>query len=329
MRYIIFVLLVIATVFAFTGCLTTEQPGEIIQDETKSSEVVSTYYKVLPFGDIEYNNYILVNDPEISKYAFIYYIPDTALTGDIVKTVYMGHSALKGMRYSEVVKSVMNNYSWSAPYAEEYGYAMLTVILPRKAIYIERENMIADEIDNPLFERPDLEYKKVISVFIDKLRTAGHIPHEKVFMTGFSSGGIQSNTFSLLHPEMVEATAIGSAGVYAYPVEVLNGVDLHWPLGLSDLEKIDGARFKVDLFKEVEHFVFVGEADVNNDPLEFKYDEYKAKLGVDTVARVPIFVKYLEEYGVDSDYKVYDGVGHKLTPEMMHDTFAFFDSVEF
>jgi len=304
----------IFTIILLASCVTE---GKLNQTETNTLDIA-------PFNEIKVGKQVLVNDPKISKFAFMYSIPKGAIEGNVVKTVLLGHG-LPSPVYSDVVENVERKIQWLNPYANEHGYAILSVIIPNKAQYLERDSMIPGEIKHKWWTRPDLEYRKIIEAFMTALEKAGYTPHDQVYMTGFSNGGIQANTFSLLHPDIVEATAIGAAGVYAYPEKELEGVNLQWPLGLAD--NLNNITFTPELFKEVEHLVFVGSEDIHNDPLEFKYHDYKKKFGATTVDRVPIFANYLKEYGVDAQYKVYDDLGHNWTDEMLEATFDFFDSV--
>ncbi len=298
-------------IISFSSCVTTSFKGNTLNETV--------------FDGIEIGKTVLVNDPEISKFAFMYYIPEESVKHDVVKTVFVGNG-LPSPEYSEVVEGVKWELYWMIPYAEEHGYVLLSVIVPDRAQYLARNAMIPNEIKKSWWERPDLEYRKVIEAFTTEIEESGFNIHNKVFMTGFSNGGIQSNLFSLLHPDMVEATAIGAAGVFAYPAKEVNGVKMNWPLGLAT--DISYTTFTPELFKEVEHLIFVGSEDVNNDPLEFKYDEYKSELGETTADRVPIFAEYLDEYGVKEVIcDIYEGVGHEWKEEMRKSIFEFFDSI--
>ncbi|MGL1894709.1 MAG: hypothetical protein OCD02_24025 [Spirochaetaceae bacterium] len=322
----------------------TEQGGEISaeyfgkytmylsQDSTRAYNLENPL-DIKELDNLKIGEIVLINDPDISKYAFFYYVPESAVSGNITKTALMGMGS-PGSTYKELSVNYLNKMYSHKRFADEYNYAVILMLIPQKAQYLFQNSMILREIENEFWERPDLEYRNVINRFMDELEVGGLNPHRKVYMTGFSNGGSQSSIFPLLHPDMVEATAPGSAGTYVYPANSMNGTELTWPMGLADLHKIDGATFIPELYKEVEQFIFVGTED--NDPIndaanEF-YDRdatafYRDFAGKTPVERVPLYASYLKEYGVNIEYKIYEGIGHDWTDEMMHDVFNFFESI--
>jgi hypothetical protein len=286
---------------------------------------------IIPFDEIIFDEIVLVNDPSISKYAFIYYVPKSATQQKIVKTVLMGHSFVKAT-YEDTVKNGLSKMNMHASYASRNDYAIILMLNPQLAQYLDRDSMIDGEIDNDFWARPDLGYRDVINGFMDKMENSGYNVHRKVFMTGFSNGGIQSNIFPTLHPEMVEATAPGAAGRFIYPVEEIGGFQLTYPMGFSDIDEIDEITFTPELFKEVEQFIYVGANDKNpiNDPLwNLGADtaKYREMFGSRSADRVEPYANFLKEYGVDVEYKIYEGFGHDWDQQMIEDTYDFFNSI--
>ena len=295
--------------------------GEITpQSLARVDKINNNTIDIIEFGSLKVGEIVLVNDPSISKYVFTYYIPES--TGDTMKTVLWGTAF--NVLYDKLVDTKLSEFSHKVSFAEDYGYASIQVIIPMSAQYMASETMISGEINSRWSERPDLEYVKVINAFMDKAKSEGRDVHERVYMTGFSNGGIQSNIFPIMHPEMVEATAIGAAGIYLYPTNE----DMDWPMGLANADEIEGFSFDMDEFREVEHFIFVGENDNKaiNDPVSDGL--YKSKFGAVSCDRVPIYSDYLESIGVDSEYIIYKRTGHEFTNSHIRDIFSFFDTIE-
>lgn len=285
--------------------------------------------EIVVLSEIMTDRISFIYDPQISKYAYYYYLPTSALEQKEVRTVLFGMGSPQST-YEELVENYGNRMNWYRDLADEHGYAVLLVLIPEKAQYLYRDSMITGEIANTFWERPDLEIRKNILSFTTGMEAAGFNPHSKVFMTGFSNGGIQSNIFTILHPDMVEATAVGAAGIYMYPERKRGEQALSYPVGINDLDKIPGNNYSMKELREVEHFIFVGEQDLHNDPILELRDMagyYKENMGATCVERVPLFSDFLNEQGVPSDYKVYQGFGHEWDDSMMDDIFAFFNSV--
>lgn len=278
---------------------------------------------------IETDRISFIYDPQISKYAFYYYLPSSILEQKEIRTVLFGMGSPQST-YEELVENYGNRMNWYRDLAEEHGFAILLVLIPEKAQYLYRDSMVVGEIADTFWERPDLELRQIIQSFTAEIEKEGYNPHKKVFMTGFSNGGIQSNIFSILHPDMVEATAVGAAGIYMYPEEKRGDQALYYPVGIADLDKIPGHRYSLEELRNVEHFVFVGEQDLHNDPiLELREmaGYYQENMGKTCVDRVPRFSDYLNSLGINSEYRIYSGFGHEWDDSMMNDIFTFFDSI--
>lgn len=289
--------------------------------------------EVMPLERIVYDELVLINDPEISKHAFYYYIPSHVADDHPVKTVVVGNGHPRPESYAALAEDVRHTAEWYSSYCDDHGYAMIKLLTPGVAQYFHRELMFADPDPADPLVRPDLEIASVIRGFMDKASDEGLDMHPRVFMTGGSNGGIQSNYFPMLHPGLVEATAIASAGIYIYPTGDYNGTRLPYPAGVADVDDIDGVSFSIQEFSEVDHFVVVGQNDTNevNDPISILDEPYLSfyteHLGTTQADRVAPYVEYLQSIGMDATFKIYPGLGHGLTSEWNDDTFRFFDGV--
>jgi predicted esterase len=281
-------------------------------------------------------NQVIYHEPSTSiKYSYFHYIPALALQRNPVRIVLSGHGNPRAS-YSELEKDVQNLIEHSLrPFADEYGYVILIMVIPGEAQYFHRSNVFEVESDlDPFYIRPDLEYVKVIDEFLGFLRNEGYTPHEKVFMTGFSNGGLQTNRFSILHPEKVMAVAIGSAGLYTYPMNSYEDSIMDYPIGVADVSQLNHSTYSLEAFKAIPHYFFVGENDTNNqnDPIgdiENSDDRafYLANFGINQKERVPKYSQHLQSIGMQSTYDIFEGYGHEYTSEMLLSTFTFFESI--
>jgi predicted esterase len=280
------------------------------------------------------------------KYSYYYYIPESALQRNPVRILLYAHSSPKFDRYTQMEEYVCNvEIPRIKPYCEKYGYAAVIMVTPRNFgpcpdYKMNTQSMVKwtmfdnqwDKPDYEFYKRPDLVFVKVIDEFIEYLRSNGYKPYSKVFMTGFSNGGMQSNRLPILQPNRIAATAIGAAGAFLYPLNSFKGTTLNYPVGVNDVALIAGSSYSLNAFKKIPHFVFVGICD-NNDPVPnddcYDSDEadiINANFGSKPVARAQRFSSYLKSIGMRADWKLYT-VCHDYTEEMLEDTFKFFDSV--
>ncbi len=287
-------------------------------------------------------NEIVYNPPtENVKYSYYYFIPVSALERNPVRIMFLGHGN-PNATYDELELDVQHMINSFSPYAQQYRYALLSMVIPGNAgpdCYFSSpqgmtEFMFDDVLNTEecsLYYRIDLEYRKVIDNFLSLLESYGHVPYQKVFMTGFSNGGLQTNRLTFLHTDLIAAAAIGAAGLYTYPIDNWNGTVMDYPIGTADIDSLT-SMYSFNFLKLIPHFIFVGENDTIaiNDPigsLPGNIEFYKDNFGSNQTLRVPIYSDYLVSIGMQSEYKIYSDKGHEYTNEMIRDTLLFFESV--
>jgi hypothetical protein len=298
--------------------------------ERSSSDPDVNNIRQIALETLQYDTLMLVNDPEISKYAFFYFIPSSIKDEPDIRTVVVGNGLPRYESYDDLATSMTHNARSFAEYCQQHGYAMIKLLVPGLAQYMLSEYLFTDPSDSDPLARPDLEIRNIILGFLGRAEASSLQMHHKVFFTGFSNGGIQSNVFPLLHPDMVEASAVGAAGAYTMPLARYEGRELSYPLGIANIGQIPGVSWSLDEYLSVEHFIFVGEDDINNDPgfvFRADLDFYMENFGTTTVDRVPRFAEILGSIGGSAEYRLYPGVGHSWIDEMYEDSFAFFNSV--
>ncbi len=196
---------------------------------------------------------------------------------------------------------------------------------------------ISDADLEPL-RRLDQQMLAMISDARDRLSSkAGIILAKKINLYGFSAAASFSDRFTALHPEKVHAIAAGGFnGLLVIPQAQINGVDLRYPLGLSDFAQVSGHPFDSTAFAAVKRFYFMGSDDTNDAALYrdsyARVDEelIMAHLGPDPVSRIPVLEELFAQVCRDNViFRLYDDVGHEITDAIRSDLVAFLKEAGF
>jgi dienelactone hydrolase len=166
-------------------------------------------------------------------------------------------------------------------------------------------------------------------------RAALHAEHvdvdAKVFMQGFSASGMFVNRFALLHPEAVRAAVVGSPGGWPIaPSRDIDGETLNYPVGIADVAALTGKGVDLAAARTVSWFFVLGEKD-ENDAVPYR-DSFSAddervifrRFGTTPVSRWPAAQHLYEGAGLDARFKLYPGVAHSMSREMVRDVEQFF-----
>jgi pimeloyl-ACP methyl ester carboxylesterase len=282
------------------------------------------------------------------KYSYYHYIPDSALIRDPVRVLLYAHgSPAENNTYQKMEAFIRDHEIYQIlDYCRAYGYALVVMVTPRyfsgvdQDFLMNTQNMVRwvmfdNDFDKPeyaFYKRPDLEFVKVIDDFMSFISQNGYNVYNRVFMTGFSAGGVQSQRFPILHPDKVAATAIGGAPGFLYPTDIWLNTPLNYHVGINDIEQIPGNTYSLVDFAKIPHFVFVGASDTNgalHNP--DMYDEAQSVIietyfGTTLQEMAQKFSQYIVTRG-QCTVKIYPDIGHVYTPEMRTDTFTFFESV--
>lgn len=233
-----------------------------------------------------------------------------------------------GFHYDATLQRAGRN----AELAERLGLIMLAPVFPRPRtqwqIYthaLDRDTLAA----TPPLGRLDAQ----LVAMIDDAR-ARLAPREldaRVVIGGFSASGMFANRFALLHPDRVAAWAAGSPGGWPVaPHAQWNGAALRWPIGVADVAELTGTPPDLAAFAALPCFVFLGDQDDNDSvPFGDGYDPQDKELvfatfGDTPVTRWPRAVELYEAAGVTCSFRLYPGVGHTMSPDMVRDLLAFF-----
>ena len=187
------------------------------------------------------------------------------------------------------------------------------------------------QIDSGPLERVDKQLIKMIEHAQSLLKNRGYPLVEKVLLNGFSSSGEFVNRFTALHPELVKSvTAGGINGMVILPRDSAKGETLNYHLGIADLKELTGSTFDRDAFVEVPQLIYMGAAsehdtlpneDTWDQPLKQKaYTVYGEDMQDD---RFPYCESVYQEAGSDAEFRLYDGVGHRISDKMQRDVVEF------
>lgn len=183
-------------------------------------------------------------------------------------------------------------------------------------------------------ERLDLQLEAMIDDAILRLTQDGWEVEDKVLMMGFSASGMFTNRFTVLHPDRVLAAAIGSPG--GWPIASTGEwgeSTLRYPIGVHDIKQLVGKPFDLGTYKQVPQYLYIGDEDTNDSvPFDDGYEDRDETLifrlfGETPVARWPIAQEIYETIGANSTFRLYSGVGHRVTPIMERDIRVFFSQI--
>ena len=237
--------------------------------------------------------------------------------------------------YEDLTIDAALNINKYIPVAEAKQYILVTVVIPRdfdEDYYPQGINYNSFRSSTPdFYYRPDLKVNNILSEFVANLTAAGYTVSDKMLVAGFSAGGMWANRYTLLHPERVKAAAMGQAGGWlAMPITEFNGTALNWPMGVNDLNSLTGTAYtKQEVLKEVPQYVFIGDQDTASTYYSILYpnlEEIKI-WGMTDSNRLENQSNYLIDAGYNVNFKLYPGIAHSYTAEMLNDVKAFFDSI--
>lgn len=229
------------------------------------------------------------------------------------------------------VSSVGNNIS------TELRIPFLVPVFPRPSLKpltythaLDRDVML--EKSNEL-KRLDLQLLEMISDAKNILKVLTIEVEDKIFMSGFSASATFTNRFSFLHPDKIQALAIGGFnGELMFPQNKINSVKLNYPIGINDFEKLFKQKFDFETYKSIPQFIYMGQLD-DNDAVQYDdaYNKKERKIINDNIGAT-VQKRYLEcqkvylKSNINATFKTYEKVGHWTTSNMNLDVIKFFSA---
>jgi len=246
--------------------------------------------------------------------------------------------------YNEATEISRSEAQMRITYADNYKYILLVPVIPRGYMDGEyhypavfpRKAMLNST--HSFLRRPDLKINLMIDELKRLLRDNGYNINNKVFVDGFSVGSCFAQRYCLLHPERVQAIAAGQCGgAMTVPGSDYNGTDMNWPVGISDYQSLVGYGFNMSSYQQVPQFIYIGDQD-NGPPstmvfytverggifTQSQIDFLNENFGDSDPVRLENQCAYMTEMGCNITFKLYPGVGHTVTSNMIADIFNFF-----
>jgi len=227
------------------------------------------------------------------------------------------------------VSSVGNNIS------TELKIPLLVPIFPRPAskelTYTHALDRDVMEEKSPELKRLDLQLLEMINDAKNILTSLHVLVAPKFFMNGFSASATFTNRFSLIHPEKIQALAIGGFnGKLMLPINELNKTKMNYPIGTNDFQYLFNKPFDSNAYKSIPQFIYMGRLD-ENDAVQFDdaYSENERQLINENIGRY-VYERYLKcqtiyhENNIRPTFKTYENIGHWTTSSINLEVIYFF-----
>lgn len=173
--------------------------------------------------------------------------------------------------------------------------------------------------------RIDLQLLAMVDDARKRLDDRGIILKDKFLMHGFSTSGSFAVNMALIHPELIQAAAIGAPGMW--PTALLGewkGASLPYPIGIGDIEDILGEELNMEDFRQIPLFFYYGTEDNDSDIYEFN-TFMRETFGKTSLERWGHIKEIYDTAGANIIIKAYEGIGHQRdTDTMIPDVLEFF-----
>ena len=265
-----------------------------------------------------YNDYILFIPKGMPRNKELFLLVEPNNTGKITDSmeVHKKHAIALAS-----VSSVGNNIS------TELHIPLLVPIFPRPASKeltythaLDRDVMLEK---TPELQRLDLQLLAMVKD-AKALLSKMNVPlAEKFFMNGFSASATFTNRFSFLHPEKIQALAMGGFnGELMLPQKQINGVALNYPIGSNDFEELFYQKLNLEAYRSIPQFIYMGKQD-ENDAVQFddaysqqERDIINAHIGNNVQDRYVKCQQLYKENGIQPVFKSYENIGHWTTADV-------------
>ncbi|MGH4123091.1 MAG: hypothetical protein ACREV6_09205 [Clostridium sp.] len=241
-----------------------------------------------------------------------------------------------------VKEKILNEWSLAADINRQLNSIILMPVFPRGVTAEGKKNgnLYTHELDRDTILGNDNEKIRIDDQLVNMIKDAKSVINkegitsvkEKVFMVGFSASARFTNRFALLHPELVQAVATG--GINSNPIlplEMLEGQNLIYPVGIGDAKKILGRDINLEAYKKVKQYIYMGELDTNDDVPYFDgYDEPERQLIYKLIGKnqLPDRWNKTQEIFKNLPYPIqfvtYKGIGHQTNNDTCGDVINFF-----
>lgn len=272
------------------------------------------------------NSYILFIPEGVKKNEVTRLLVEPNNTGKVSDSISI-HESYAVSLASE--SSVGNNIS------TELKIPLLVPIFPRPAskplVYTHAlDRDVVFETSKKL-KRLDLQLVAMINDARKQLKERNVLIHDKIFMNGFSASATFTNRFLFIHPELVEAAALGGFnGELMLPLKKYKNKEFDYPLGINNYEKIFNKKFDQKGYNKIPQYIYMGALD-DNDAVQFDdaYSEdertiINSTLGRSVQERYKNCQNIYAKNNISATFKTYEKVGHWTASKVNLDVILFF-----
>lgn len=234
--------------------------------------------------------------------------------------------------FNETKKNTLNDFKWYTAISERPGTILLMPIFPR-----EKSNWLVytHALDRDVFlteierlNRLDKQLLNMVDAAMEMLNEANFgqkiLVNDKILVSGFSASGQFASRLPYLFPERIKASLFGSPGGFPMlPIKSYNQIELRYPLGLADFEKLTGMPFNKNAFEQVKMIHYLGDADTN-DAVPFKdaFDDEDRDLiyrlfGKTPISRWALVDNIFKEEHKNFSSHLINGAGHNLNTDLL------------
>jgi predicted esterase len=215
-----------------------------------------------PLNEVQRRGSIETIEREGIKYPFHLFIPEKVKTQNFI---IWGHGSEKG---EDIKEATLDQFDYYTETFEELGIPAVMPILPR--LQKESESLDAQIFERKVmleecqseYSRPDREVVKIGVETRKILKQKGIDMEEKFLIGGVSAGATMADRFSFLYPQLVAGKALFLSGLFVYPEEKLNEVDMPYPFGTKDFKKLEvGENFSQKDFLNIPTYLYIGSED--------------------------------------------------------------------
>jgi hypothetical protein len=155
--------------------------------------------------------------------------------------------------------------------------------------------------------------------------------YDKFFLNGFSASATFTNRFLFIHPEKVQAAAMGGLnGELMLPLKKWKSKEFNYPLGINDFKNTFNKECNLIRFKEIPQYIYMGKED-QNDAVQFDdaYNNFErhtinSTLGNNVQERWINCQNIYKKENISVDFSTYEEVGHWTTSSINLDVNKFF-----
>lgn len=275
------------------------------------------------------------------NYPYYIYIPDNVAIEEIIPVVIepnnSGFADDDLQKHIEKAERTATREFYAGNYvAQNLKIPLIVPVFPRTKsewkIYTHALDRDAMSQKGTKIERIDLQ---LIEMFDDarlKLKERNIYVEDKFLLTGFSASGTFVNRFTVIHPDKVLAVAAGGLnGLLMLPVDSLQGINLEYPIGISDFDELLNSGFQKELFNQTPQLYFMGELDSNDAvPFEDAYSQSEREkifslLGKEMhKERWPNCRNIYLNNNVNATIKTLEGIGHEQPEPIKKEIVDFF-----